>query len=75
VVFESPFRVAPTLQAAYDTLGDRRAAVCLELTKKFERVCRGYLGDLARQFEKIPARGEVTLVIAGSNPKFRRSGE
>jgi 16S rRNA (cytidine1402-2'-O)-methyltransferase len=72
IVFESPFRVAATLAAARDALGDRAAAVCLELTKKFERVVRGYLGDLAAQFATAPPRGEVTLVIAGNHPKFIR---
>ena len=33
--FESPFRIGPTLQAAYEVLGDREAAVCIELTKRF----------------------------------------
>lgn len=72
ILFESPFRVAPTLAAAREVLGDREAAVCVELTKKFERVARGYLGDLARQFAAAPPKGEVTLVIAGNHPKFVR---
>jgi 16S rRNA (cytidine1402-2'-O)-methyltransferase len=74
VVFESPFRTGATLRAAHAVLGDRRAAVCIELTKTFERVARGPLGVLADTFppgRKI--RGEVTLVIAGNNPKFAAS--
>jgi 16S rRNA (cytidine1402-2'-O)-methyltransferase len=73
VLFESPFRVGACLAAARDVLGERQAAVCLELTKQFERVSRGFLGDLCRQFEQEPARGEVTIVIAGDNPKFYAS--
>ena len=65
-------RVAGTLQAALDELGDRRAAVCIELTKKFERVSRGFLGELVAEFEGKQIKGEVTLVIAGNNPKFAR---
>jgi 16S rRNA (cytidine1402-2'-O)-methyltransferase len=72
VVFESPFRVGHTLAAARAVLGDRQAAVCVELTKKFERVARGFLGDLAAQFAGQVVRGEVTLVIAGNHPKFAR---
>jgi len=72
VVFESPFRVGQTLAAALDALGDRQAAVCVELTKKFERVERGYLGDLAARFAGEKTKGEVTIVIAGSHPKFAR---
>lgn len=71
VLFESPFRVRPTLEAALETLGDRRAAVCCELTKVHERITRGYLSDLVAVFGK-PPRGEVTLVLAGNNPKFLR---
>ncbi|MDA0576755.1 MAG: 16S rRNA (cytidine(1402)-2'-O)-methyltransferase [Verrucomicrobia bacterium] len=74
VLFESPHRIGKTLAAAHAVLGDREAAVCLELTKKFERVARGFLGDLARDFAEKHTRGEVTLVIAGNNPKFQRGG-
>lgn len=72
VCFESPLRVAATLEAAYAVLGDRRAAVCVELTKKFERVQRGFLGELAAEARANPVKGEVTIVVAGNNPKFRR---
>ena len=72
VCYESPFRVAATLEAALDALGDREAAVCIELTKLHERVSRGYLSDLVREFRSADVKGEVTLVIAGDNPKFRR---
>ena len=72
VCYESPYRVAATLEAAFDALGDREAAVCMELTKLHERVSRGYLSDLAREFRGVEVKGEVTLVIAGANPKFAR---
>jgi len=75
VCFESPFRVGPTLQAAHEALGDRQAAVCIEMTKQYERVARGFLADLAGQFEGRAIKGEVTLVIAGDNPKFARPDE
>lgn len=73
ICYESPYRIAATLQAALDVLGDREAAVCLELTKMHERVTRGYLSDLVRIFEGAKEKGEVALVIAGSNEKFRRA--
>ena len=72
VCYESPHRVAATLAAALDALGDREAAVCVELTKVHERVSRGYLSDLAKEFAGVAVKGEVTLVIAGDNPKFAR---
>jgi 16S rRNA (cytidine1402-2'-O)-methyltransferase len=72
VVYESPFRVSQLLGAALAALGDRRAAVCLELTKQFERVQRGWLSELAREFDGVRVRGEVVVVIAGNHPKFCR---
>ena len=72
VVYESPMRTGKTLAAAYEALGDRRAAVCMELTKKFERVSRGYLSDLAEMYKEKSIKGEVVIVIAGNNPKFIR---
>ena len=70
VCFESPFRVGSLLETALSVLGNRQAAVCIELTKKFERVHRGFLEDLEQQFREKKIRGEVTVVIAGRNPKF-----
>ena len=72
ICYESPFRIAATLQAAYEALGDREAAVCIELTKLHERVSRGYLSDLAKEYANLKVKGEVALVIAGNNPKFCR---
>ena len=75
ICYESPFRVAATLKAALDVLGDREAAVCIELTKMHERVSRGYLSDLAKDFEGAKVKGEVAIVIAGANDKFRRKAQ
>jgi len=72
ICYESPYRIAATLEAALDALGDREAAVCLELTKIHERVERGYLSELVARFRSSAAKGEATIVIAGANPKFSR---
>ena len=72
VFFESPYRVGKSLEVALEVFGDREAAVCIELTKKFERVSRGYLSELLETFGDRKVKGEVTLVIAGNNPKFAR---
>ena len=70
-IFESPFRTGALLADAVAVLGNRRAAVCIELTKKFEEISRGFLEALAEAFRDKKIRGEVTVVIAGNNPKFR----
>ncbi len=72
ILYESPFRVGASLAAALDVLGDRQAAVCIELTKQFERVSRGWLAELAVQFGDKPVKGEVAIVIAGNHAKFIR---
>lgn len=73
VCLESPFRVAASLRAALAALGDREAAVCLEMTKLHERVKRGTLSALIKEFEAHPPKGEATYAIAGANPKFDHS--
>ena len=73
VFYESPARLGRFLSAAFEALGDRRAAVCIELTKKFERVHRGFLSELSGRFADAAPKGEVTVVIAGANPKFARA--
>lgn len=64
VMYESPKRTAATLDDMVDVLGaDREAALCRELTKKFEEIRRGSLAELALQAHETPPRGEVVLVI------------
>jgi len=75
VFFESPHRTGALLTAALEVFGDRRAAVCIELTKMFEETARGWLSELAERFSAEEPRGEVTVVIAGNNPKFMRTAE
>jgi 16S rRNA (cytidine1402-2'-O)-methyltransferase len=69
VFFESPHRLATTLAEAADVLGaDRRAAVCRELTKTYEEVRRGGLGELAA-WAADGVRGEITVVLEGAAPR------
>jgi 16S rRNA (cytidine1402-2'-O)-methyltransferase len=69
VFFESPHRIAATLALAAEVLGaDRRAAVCRELTKTYEEVRRGGLGELA-SWAAEGVRGEITVVLSGAEPR------
>ncbi len=70
ILYESPFRIKKLLADALEVLGNRLAAVCFELTKQHERIRRGTLEELCRQLEEEAVRGEITVVVAGSNPKF-----
>ena len=68
VAFESPKRLPASLRslAAFDP--GRVAAVCRELTKRFEEIARGPAAELAERFAE-PPKGEVTLVVApGGSP-------
>lgn len=73
IFFESPMRLVKTLTIATEALGDRRAAVCIELTKKFETVSRDFLTDLIDLYAEQKIKGEVTVIIAGNNSKFIRN--
>jgi len=67
VLFEAPNRAAELLAAlAVACGGDRRGAVARELTKVFEETRDGTLAELAAYFTEAPARGEVTIVVAGT---------
>ena len=66
VFYESPRRLGDTLAAMAGIFGaDRLAAVALELTKKFERVSRAPLGELAPQFGEAE-KGEAVILVAGA---------
>lgn len=60
--FESPHRIAETLAHAAEVLGERRVAVCRELSKTYEQVKRGTLPELA-EWAQDGVRGEITVVI------------
>ncbi len=65
VIFESPHRLRATLEDVRATLGDRRVAVCRELTKVHEEIFRGMISEALGRFRE--PRGEVTLVVEGAS--------
>lgn len=62
VVFESSRRLPVSLAAFAGVMPERSAAVCRELTKRFEEIVRGTLEELADRFAE-PPKGEITLVL------------
>ncbi|HSJ05356.1 MAG TPA: 16S rRNA (cytidine(1402)-2'-O)-methyltransferase [Longimicrobiales bacterium] len=69
VLYESPARLGALLRDLVAACGvDRRVAVARELTKLYETVVRGPLGEVAEQFREGPVRGEVVVVLAGAAP-------
>jgi 16S rRNA (cytidine1402-2'-O)-methyltransferase len=68
VFFEAPHRTGAALSAMAGAFGDDRpGAVCRELTKTYEEVRRGPVGELA-EWAAAGVRGEVTIVVAGAAP-------
>jgi 16S rRNA (cytidine1402-2'-O)-methyltransferase len=66
VLYEAPSRVSETLgELAAAGAASRRGVVARELTKHFEEVRRGTLGELAAYYGQSPARGEVVIVVEG----------
>lgn len=70
VLYEAPGRVAATLNELLECFGpERPAAIARELTKRFEEVRRGSLGDLAQQIGAGPSpKGELVLIIGPADP-------
>jgi 16S rRNA (cytidine1402-2'-O)-methyltransferase len=54
-----------TLRDALATLGERRVAVCNELTKLYENTWRGSLSGAIARLEEDEPRGEYVIVIGG----------
>ena len=76
VFFESARRLDSTLNDMASIFGAaREAAVVREIGKTYEEVLRGNLGELAARFAATPARGEITLVIAGARREDETAGE
>jgi 16S rRNA (cytidine1402-2'-O)-methyltransferase len=67
IAFESPHRLPAALNDILQVLGDRKVAVCRELTKIHEEVFRGRISQAIEHFTE--PRGEFTLVIEGKSEK------
>jgi 16S rRNA (cytidine1402-2'-O)-methyltransferase len=64
IIYETARRLAGSLGDMRDVLGpDRQAAVCRELTKKYEEVARGTLAELEAAFAGRDVKGEIVVVI------------
>ncbi len=75
IFYEAPHRLAQTLQAMQEVLGNRQVALCRELTKLYEEVWRGDLQAALDWVESNPPRGEFTLVVGGASEKDMRWDE
>lgn len=68
VLYESGPRLAATLRALHQGLGDRDAAVVREISKKFEESVTERLGVLAQRYAEQPPKGEIVIVVGPPAP-------
>jgi 16S rRNA (cytidine1402-2'-O)-methyltransferase len=67
VILESPYRLKDTIKDFCESFGgERRAAVCRELTKVYEQAVRGTLAEIAAYFEGKDVKGEIVIVLEGA---------
>ncbi|OCL25788.1 16S rRNA (cytidine(1402)-2'-O)-methyltransferase [Orenia metallireducens] len=65
IFYEAPHRLTKTLADILEVLGDRKIALCRELTKKFEETITGKVSELLEKFKEDSPRGEMVLVVEG----------
>ena len=67
IFYEAPHRLLDTLSFLLDVFGDRKIAVCRELTKLYEQIYRGTLSEALKHFIENKPRGEFVLVLEGKS--------
>lgn len=72
ILYEAPHHLLRTLKELYAVLGERKAVLCRELTKKFETVIRTSLSEAVARSEEEEPRGEYVLVIEGKSFEQKR---
>lgn len=76
IFYESPFRLTKTLSQMAECFGgNRRAAVCREISKVFEETVRGTLTELIQHFEETPPKGEIVMIVEGTGWKKKQDEE
>ncbi len=68
ILYEAPHHLRETLSDLYSVLGDRKIALCRELTKRNEEVLRLSLSEACAYYAENEPRGEYVLVIEGGDP-------
>jgi len=64
IIYEAPHRLVNTLADLYRTLGDRKAVLAREITKKYEEFIQGTIGSLLERYKNTEPKGEFTIVLA-----------
>ena len=72
IFYEAPHKLLSTLKDMLEYFGDRRIAVCREMTKIHEEVLRTTISGAIKHFESVPPRGEFVLVIEGARAETKK---
>lgn len=75
VFYEAPHRLKATLADFLKCFGDRRICVARELTKVYEEIWRGSLGEAVEKFSLKAPKGEITLVLEGAGALDKAAGD
>lgn len=67
IFYESPYRVADTLDNMLAIYGDRKIVLVRELTKLYEEYQRGYISEILEYIAKNPLKGECLIVVSGQD--------
>ena len=67
VLYEAPHHLLRTLTELYEALGDRKASICRELTKKYEEAYRTTFAEALLRYETEAPKGECVIVIEGKS--------
>ena len=67
VLYEAPHHLLRTLTELYEALGDRKASICRELTKKYETAFRTTLSQAVAYYTENEPKGECVIVIEGKS--------
>ena len=67
ILYEAPHRIQSTLSFIKEKLGNRKIAVCKELTKLHETILRGTVEEGIEYYEENSPRGEYVIVISGKS--------
>lgn len=68
IFYEAPHRIQQALGEMLEVLGDRRAVLCRELTKRYEQYLRGSLSQLRADLAEQGTRGEFVILVEGAAP-------
>lgn len=67
IFYEAPHRLIKTLNDLYENFGDRKIALCRELTKRYEEITRCTISEAIKIYEEKEPKGEYVLVLEGKS--------